>query len=165
VELQLRERGQLRSGTLAMHAVSASELRLGCNLFQHHHHEASPAAYQTSPIPPVTHPLHNGARPSAAADMADAVAHPQWPRSACVEPAVVAAPLATIPHITHPVRRIRDTLHTISVVSIPGRYLGGDTEGCAEEEDVISQEATTVHGWQRTQGHNSAQHMLGVWEG
>lgn len=43
--------------------------------------------------------------------------------------------------------------------------MGGDSEGRAEEEDVISQKATTVHGWQGSQGHHSAQHMLGMWKG
>jgi hypothetical protein len=95
--------------------------------------------------------------------VADADAHRQWPRPASLEPAIPAAPCTTIPHITHAIRRIRDTGDKFPLVSIVGRYLGGYTQGSAEEEDVIPKEAPTVYGGQGPQGHYRTREMLGMW--
>ena len=86
--------------------------------------------------------------------MADIVPRPQWPRPTGSEPAVPTAPFTTIPNITHAIRHICDTVTIIPFVSVARRYLGRVIEGGAEEENIISQEATTVHGWQRTEGYH-----------
>jgi hypothetical protein len=96
--------------------------------------------------------------------VADAAARRQWPCAPSPEPAIPAAPCTAIPHITHAVCRIRDTGHTFSLVSIARGYLGGHTEGSAEEEDVIPKEATTVYGGQGSQGHYLTREMLGLWK-
>jgi hypothetical protein len=138
------------------------ETRPGCNLFQH---RISEPTTPHVPIPPLPASLnHNGARPSAASAVADAAARRQWPRPPSPEPAIPAAPCTTIPHMTHAVRRTRDTGDKSPVVSIARGYLGGHIEGSAEEEDVIPKEATTVYGGQGPQRHHLTRAMLGMWE-
>lgn len=108
---------------------------------------------------------HHGARSSAASAVADTAARRQWSRPTRSQSAIPAAPRAAIPDIARTVRCLCDTGRTIPVLSVPGRYLGGHTQGRAEEEDVISEEATTVHGGQGTQRHYCIGQMLGVWAG
>lgn len=138
------------------------ELRLGCNLCQHHHHTRRRRITRARPSCTA---IHHGSRPSAAADMADAAARPQWACPPGAEFAIPAAHRTSIPHTPNALRRIRDTLNTAALVPVARRHLGGHPQGGPEEEDVISQEATTVHGRQRTERHHGAQQVLGVWEG
>jgi hypothetical protein len=125
---------------------------------------ASPIAGQHQPPRFHCTSSPDGARPSAASAVADTAARDQWPCPTSPEPAIPAAPCTTIPDTTHPIRRLCDTGHTVSVVPIASRHLGRHIEGCAEEEDVISKEATTVHGGQGTQGHHIIEPMLGMRE-
>jgi len=106
---------------------------------------------------------HHGARSSAASAVAGTAARCQWPRPTRPESAISAAPRAAIPDIARSPRCLCDTGHTIPVLSVPGRHLGGHTQGRAEEEDVISEEATTVHGGEGTERHCCTGQMLGVW--
>lgn len=104
----------------------------------------------------------DGARPSAASAMAQPAARPQWLRPACLEPPVPAATGATVPCTTYAICCTRNTVHITSLISVAGRVMGWHIEGSTKEEDVISQEATTVHGWQGLEGHHSAYHVSGV---
>lgn len=97
--------------------------------------------------------------------MADAAAVAQWPRPPGVEFAIPAAHRTSIPHTLNAIRCIRHTLNTAALVSLAGRHMGGHTQGGAEEEDVISQEATAVHGWQRTERRHIPQPVLGMRKG
>lgn len=96
--------------------------------------------------------------------MADAAARTQWPRPTIYESSFPAAHIATVPSTAHAICGLRDTVNITTVFSVAGRHLGRHLEGRAQEEDVISQEAPTVHGWQRIERHYRAEQVLGMWQ-
>jgi hypothetical protein len=156
VELQLRERGQPRSVALERVREGALELRLGCQIVPTPPAIATRETARPHAPPLLVHSTHDGARPPASAAVADTAACPQWAHPAYPGHSIPATPLTALPHTPHAIRRVRDTVHMVPVLSVAERDLGRRLEGSAQEEDVISQEAPTVHGGQRTEGHHGA---------
>ena len=94
--------------------------------------------------------------------MADAAAGPQWPHAPRPGLALPTAPFAAIQHTLW---RTRTAVTIAANSAVASRYMGRHTKCGAQEEDVIPQEATTLHGGQGTQGHYIVKHVFGVWEG
>jgi len=93
--------------------------------------------------------------------VADAATRPQWRRPTLPSCAVPAAPFTIF---RYTLWRARDTLVVSALATVVSRHLGWHSQCSTEEEDVISQEATTVHGRQRIGGHYIAEQMLRMWE-
>jgi hypothetical protein len=164
--MQARERGQLRSeSTLVLRRQGATcKLRLGYrHILQHHHRHRHIAALRT-PGRRTPTVLSHGSHPAASSAMADTAARPQWPYATCPEHAFPATPITTIRSTHHTIRRTRDTITITPGDTVASRYLGWHTQRGAQEEDVIPQEATTVHGGQGPQGCYFAKHMFWVWQ-
>jgi len=108
------------------------------------------------------HWSRHGTGPSASPAVADASARTQWPHAPRPE---LAFPTAPCTPIQHTLRRTRITLTVAAVAAVTSRHMERHTQCGAQEEDVVPQEATTVHGGQGTQGHHIVKHMFRLWEG
>ena len=108
---------------------------------------------------PRQHHRH-GARPPAAPAVADSLARPPCARTARPPPAVPAAPRTALGRPSHAVRRPCDP--RAPRAPVPRRHMERYPQRRAQEENVLPQEAPTLHGRQGPQGHHLAQPVLGM---
>ena len=152
-----KERGRPRSeSALRPPPPSARELRAGVH-WQFLNTKTNRRSASRVPLT-ATPPLNHGPRPPAAAAVADPAARPRRPPATRRRPAAAAAPRPDTPR-----RPRHSALAAIDPVAV--RHMGGRAQGSPQEEDVVHEEAHTLHGWQGSQGPHKPEQMLCMRQG